>query len=382
MTTRQLSIPIAKTVTGPEEEDAVAAVLRSGWLTQGNETFDFERRVADYCGAEHAVATNSATTALHMAMVMLGVGPGDEVLCPSYTHIATANSIRYTGATPVFVDIRRDTNDIDEALLEQGLTPRTRAIMVVHQVGLPAEMDAINKFGADHGLAVVEDAACALGSTYRGRRVGSLSPMAVFSFHPRKIITTGEGGMLLLTADGEHAELARSLASHGESVLDVDRHRADRPVQEGFPRVGFNYRMTNVQGAIGKVQMGRLESILEARRRLGRRYNELLAPVKGVEPPAVPDHVETNYQSYMVAVTPDSARPRDDVMVELRSAGIATRPGVTAIHHQEVYLGWERQPLPVTDEAVSNRLILPLYPQMTDAEQDEVVDRLAGLVGG
>lgn len=380
--TTTLSIPIAKTVTGPEEEEAVAAVLRSGWLTQGNETFEFERRVADRCGAAHAVATNSATTALHLAMVMIGIGPGDEVLLPSYTHIATANSVRYTGATPVFVDIGRDTNNIDETLLGRGLTPRTKAILVVHQVGLPAEMDAINEFAAAHGLAVIEDAACAIGSTYHGRPVGSLSPMTVFSFHPRKIITTGEGGMLLLTGDAEQAELARSLASHGESVLDVDRHRSDRPVQEGFPLVGFNYRMTNVQGAIGVVQMQRLESILAARRRLGRRYTELLADVKGVEPPAVPAHVETNYQSYMVAITPASARLRDDVMAELRRAGIATRPGVTAIHHQEVYLGWERQPLPVTDEAVGNRLILPLYPQMTDAQQDEVVGRLTELVGG
>lgn len=380
--TTTLSIPIAKTVTGPEEEKAVAAVLRSGWLTQGNETFEFERRVADRCGAAHAVATNSATTALHLAMVMIGVGPGDEVLLPSYTHIATANSVRYTGATPVFVDIGRDTNNIDETLLGGGLTPRTKAILVVHQVGLPAEMDAINDFAAAHGLAVVEDAACAIGSTYHGRPVGSLSPMTVLSFHPRKIITTGEGGMLLLTGDADQAELARSLASHGESVLDVDRHRSDRPVQEGFPRVGFNYRMTNVQGAIGVVQMQRLESILAARRRLGRRYTELLSDVKGVEPPAVPSHVETNYQSYMVAITPASALHRDDVMAELRRAGIATRPGVTAIHQQEVYLGWERQPLPVTDEAVGNRLILPLYPQMTDAEQDEVVGRLTELVGG
>ncbi|MGH9281427.1 MAG: DegT/DnrJ/EryC1/StrS family aminotransferase [Acidimicrobiales bacterium] len=379
--TTTLSIPIAKTVTGPEEEAAVAAVLRSGWLTQGNETFEFERRVAHYCGAAAAVAANSATTALHLAMVMLGIGPGDEVLVPSYTHIATANSVRYTGATPVFVDIRADTNNIDERLLGQALTPRTRAIVVVHQVGLPAEMDDINTVAADHGLAVVEDAACAIGSTYRGRRVGSLSPLTVFSFHPRKIITTGEGGMLL-TGDAEQAELARSLASHGESVLDVDRHGADRPVQEGFSRVGFNYRMTNIQGAIGVVQMDRLDAILADRRRLGRRYSELLGPVPGVEPPVEPEHVETNYQSYLVTITDDAARSRDEVMVELRRAGIATRPGVTAIHHQEVYAGTERAPLPVTDEAVANRLILPLYPQMTGSEQDEVAGRLAELVGG
>jgi perosamine synthetase len=310
---------------------------------------------------------------------MLGLGPGDEVLLPSYTHIATANSVRYTGATPVFVDIRRDTANIDETLLEAAITPRTRAIMAVHQVGVPAEMDAINALADAHGLAVVEDAACAIGSSHRGRPVGSLSPITIFSFHPRKVITTGEGGMLLLH-DAEQAELARSLASHGESVLDVDRHAAAGAVQEGFPRVGFNYRLTNMQGAIGVVQMGRLEAILAARRRLGARYGELLAGVAGVEPPPLPDHVETNFQSYMVRITQASARDRDEVMAALRAAGIATRPGISAIHHQAVYAGTERGPLPVTDEATRTHLILPLYPQMTEAEQDEVVARLTELV--
>jgi dTDP-4-amino-4,6-dideoxygalactose transaminase len=377
--TTSLSIPIAKTFVDEREEQAVAAVLRSGWLTQGGETFAFEQLVAKYCEAPHGIAANSATTALHIAFVMLELGPGDEVLLPSYSHIATANSVRYTGATPVFVDIRADTNNLDEKLLEGAITPRTRAILVVHQVGHPAEMDAIEAVAKRHGLSVVEDAACALGSRYRGRPVGSLSPITVFSFHPRKVITTGEGGMLVLWDDNQ-AELARSLISHGESVLDIDRHSSDRPVQEGFPRLGFNYRLTNLQAAIGVVQMGRLAQILAARRALGERYTRLLGEVPGVEPPVIPGHVETNYQSYLVRITPDAARSRDEVMAELRSAGIATRPGITAIHHQPIYADTARTPLPVTDQASRTHLILPLYPQMTEGEQDEVVGRLTQLV--
>jgi perosamine synthetase len=378
-TRSQIHIPITKPVVGEHEQRLTAEVIESGWLTQGERTFEFERLVADYCGASHAVAANSATTALHVALVLLGLGPGDEVLCPSYTHIATANSIRYTGATPVFVDIREDTFNIDERLLEAMVTDRTRAVLPVHQVGLPAEMDAVKGVAARHGLAVVEDAACALGSTYGGRRVGSLSTLTVFSFHPRKVITTGEGGMLL-TDDGGLAETARSLISHGESVLDVHRHAASKPLQEGFPRVGFNYRLTNVQGALGVAQMSRLDELVDARRRLGRRYNDLLAGTEGVRLPVETEKLGPNYQSYMVRLTSTDAAGRDRVMAGLREAGIASRPGITAIHREPIYRNHVRAALPETESAADSCLILPLYPQMTDSEQDQVVSNLTRLL--
>jgi perosamine synthetase len=376
-----LRIPISRPLTGALEEERLVAVLRSGWLTQGEETFEFERRVARFTGARHAVATNSATTALHVAFVLLGLEPGDEVLLPPYTHVATANAVRYTGATPVLVDIRPDTFNIDERLLEQAVSARTRAVAVVHQVGLPAEMDAISAVAERHGLAVVEDAACALGSVYRGRPIGKISPLTVFSFHPRKIITTGEGGMLV-TDDEVMAEEARSLASHGVSVLDVARHAAKAPLVEDFPRLGFNYRLTNLQGAVGIAQMSRLGDILEARRRLGRRYTELLSSEPGLQPPVEPEGIEPNYQSYMLRVTEESLCERDTIMLQMRSAGIATRPGITAVHRQPIYRELADRPLPETDRAADSCLILPLYSQMTESEQDEVVEQLLRLCRG
>ena len=378
--TTAVRIPISKPLVGELEHERIGRVLDSGWLTQGEETFEFERRVAEYCGARHGVAMNSATTALHVALELIGVGPGDEVIVPSYSHIATANAVAYTGAEPVFADIRARTYNLDETRLEEALSERTRAIVVVHQVGLPADLQAIAAFAGEHGLRVVEDAACALGSTYDGRRIGGHGNLAVLSFHPRKVITTGEGGMVL-TDDPELAESARSLASHGEAVIDVHRHNALRPTTEEFARVGFNYRMTNLQGALGVGQMSRLEEILAARRELGRRYSEAFGRLSGVEVPLEPPGYEPNYQSYMLNVTAAGATPRDRVMLGLRERGIATRPGVTAIHHQPPYrrpAGRER--LQETDKAVEQALILPLYPQMTHAEQDEVIEAFTELV--
>jgi perosamine synthetase len=374
-------IPITKPLVGDAEAARVDAVLRSGWLTQGEETFAFERLVAERVGAAHGVATSSATTALHVGMVLLGVGPGDEVLVPSYTFIATANIVRYVGATPVFVDIRPDTWNIDESKLESALTSRTRAIVPVHQVGMPVEMASVAAFAEDHELAILEDAACAIGSEYRGQPIGGLGNLAVFSFHPRKVVTTGEGGMLL-TDDDETAERARRLASHGEAVIDVHRHNAARPQSEDFAELGFNYRMTNLQGAVGIAQMGRFDEIIERRRRLGARYSQAFADVPGVDPPVEPDGALTNYQSYMVRIGTDSARSRDEVMRGLRESGIATRPGITAIHQQPIYRDAGRLPLPETDRAVEEALILPLFPQMIDAEQDEVIETLRQLVEG
>ncbi len=376
-----IRIPITKPLTGEEEEQAAAAVIRSGWLTQGDQTFEFEKSVAAFVGAAHAVSANSATTALHICCVLAELGAGDEVLMPSYTHIATANSVRYTGATPVFVDIRPDTYNIDERLLEQALTPRTKAVMPVHQVGVPAAMAEIKDFAKTHGLVVIEDAACALGSRYRGTPIGGLGMLAVFSFHPRKLITTGEGGMIV-TNDPGLAELARSLISHGESVLDVVRHSAVATVVEEFPRVGYNYRLSNLQGALGVVQMSRLDAIVARRRELGKRYNQHLAGLPGVVTPVDGGDFEVNYQSYMIRLTKDCPISRDAMMRALREQGIASRPGIMAIHHQPAYRDMVRHPLPETDSAAAECLILPLYPQMTEAEQDAVIEAIAELTGG
>jgi perosamine synthetase len=375
-------IPISRPLVGDDELARIKAVLDSGWLTQGEATFEFERLVASYCGAKHAVAMNSATTALHVALVMSGVAHGDEVIVPSYSHIATANSVFYTGAMPVFVDISRSTYNMDAHTVEDAITDRTRAIVVVHQVGLPVDLQAIGAIARRHGLTLIEDAACALGSGFQGRRIGAHGNVVVFSFHPRKVITTGEGGMIL-TDDPGLASSARSLASHGEAVLDVHRHNAVRPTTEEFARVGFNYRMTNVQGAIGIGQMSRLDEILESRRALAHRYTSRLKGLPGLEVPVEPDGFHANYQSYMVRITPDTGTARDDVMLSLRESGIATRPGITAIHLQPPYrVHADPAMLVETQRAVDEALILPLYPQMTEQEQDEVIDRIVDLVGG
>jgi perosamine synthetase len=375
-------IPITKPVVGELEYQRIGAVLDSGWLTQGDQTSEFEQLVASYCGVANAVAMNSATTALHVALLLQGVGHADEVIVPSYSHIATANAVAYTGATPVFVDIRSDTYNLDESRLAEAVTERTRAIVVVHQVGLPVQLDAVGVIAEQHDLKVLEDAACALGSTFDGRRVGGHGNLAVLSFHPRKVITTGEGGMVL-TDDPALAELARSLASHGEAVLDVHRHNSLRPTTEEFPRLGYNYRMTNIQGAIGVGQMARLDEILERRRDLAHRYTSALEQVKGLQPPVEPQGCGPNYQSYMVRIAPETGTTRDQVMLGLRASGIASRPGITAIHRQPPYSARvDRSKLQETERAVDEALILPLYPQMTEEEQDEVIETLTSLTTG
>jgi dTDP-4-amino-4,6-dideoxygalactose transaminase len=373
------TIPITKPITDAAEERRLLATLRSGWLTQGPETFAFERAVCEQIGAPHAVATNSATTALHIALVLIGVGPGDEVVLQSYTHIATANCVSYCGATPVFVDIRPDTYNLDEEGLEAAITAKTRAIVVVHQFGMPAELNAIDAIAQERGIPLLEDAACALGSSYMGNPVGSGSSFAVFSFHPRKVITTGEGGMLIL-ADGDHARRARSLASHGESVLDVERHSSAAAIVEEYAEVGFNYRLTSLQAAVGIAQLEKLELILASRRRLADRYGELLREIEGVETPVKIEHAESNYQSYAVRIS-GGREERDRLIQEMRDAGIATRPGIPPIHHQPMYRPLVRQPLPQTDAVEASSLLLPLFPTMTEDEQDQVVERISTLVG-
>lgn len=367
----EIRIPITRPLLGQEEVDAAGEAILSGWLTQGRRVAEFERSVATFVGAPEAVATSSCTTALHLALLAAGIGPGDEVICPSFTFIATANAIAYTGARPVFCDIDPRTYNLDPELVEDAITPRTRAIVPVDQIGLAAELPAINEVARRHSLRVVEDAAPSLGSAIRGRRVGSISELTCFSFHPRKSITTGEGGMIT-TADPDLAERLRSLRAHAASSSALARHQSGTTDIEEYPEVGFNYRMTDIQGAIGVAQMRRLDGILAGRRRLARRYQERLAALDGVEVPGEPEGYTHTYQSYCVRV-PSGARDR--AMADLAGAGIATRRGVMAIHLEPAYREAGTR-LPETEAATRDTLLLPLYVGMTDAEQDEVVDAL------
>ena len=264
-------IPIAKPYLGREEAEAARQAVESGWITQGPKVAEFERAVADYCGAAEAVAVSSCTTALHLALLALDIGPDDEVICPSMSFIATANSIRYTGATPVFADVDPRTYNLDPESVEAAITPRTKAVMVVHQIGLPVDLDCFHEIGRRRCVAIVEDAACAIGSRYKGRPIGGHSELVCFSFHPRKVITTGEGGMIT-TNNPQRAARLRLLRQHGMSVPDTVRHAANRVIAEQYVCLGYNYRMTDIQAAIGVEQMKKLDWIVERRRELAARY--------------------------------------------------------------------------------------------------------------
>jgi perosamine synthetase len=366
-------IPITKPVVGAEEVEAAGQAILSGWLSQGPRVQDFERRVATYVGAGEAVATSNCTTALHLALLAAGVRSGDEVICPSFSFIATANAILYAGATPVFVDIDPASYNIDPELIEAAITARTRAIVPVDQIGLAADIPAVRDIARRHGLTVVEDAAPSLGATVGEARVGGLSDFTCFSFHPRKSITTGEGGMIT-TNDPAAAARLRQLRSHGASTSDLARHQAGTTDIEEYAELGYNYRMTDIQAAIGIVQLGRLDGILAERTRLAARYRVLLSEIEDVEPPHEPASYRHTFQSYCVRLP---AGRRSEVMSDLAAEGIASRRGVMAIHLEPLYRVLQPDlSLPETELASANTMLLPLFVGMTDDDQVLVVETL------
>jgi dTDP-4-amino-4,6-dideoxygalactose transaminase len=364
----------------------------SGWVTQGAEVASFEQEFARYVDARHACAVSSGTAALHLALRAVGVTPGGEVITVSHSHIATANSIRYCGARPVFVDIDPATYNIDTRLIEPAITDRTQAILCVHQMGMPCHLPAILDIAHRRSLKVVEDAACAIGSEIvRNRqweRVGKPhGDVACFSFHPRKLVTTGDGGMLT-TRSAELDAKFRLWRQHSMNVPDTVRHTASRVVFEGYAELGYNYRLSDVQAAIGREQLKRLAGVVKRRRLLACRYDRLLATIPGIQTVREPRWARTNWQSYPVRL-PQTAGQRT-IMQFLLDRGIATRRGVMCAHREPAYSaeawGCAAQScacgprccahLPCSEEAQDRTVLLPLFHQMTAVDQDRVVDAL------
>jgi perosamine synthetase len=367
-------IPFSRPYYPGGEAEAVAAVIRSRWVTQGPRVRDFEAAFASRMGADHAVAVSNCTAALHLTLHALGVGAGDEVIVPSLSFVATANVVWQCGGRPVFADVDPVTYNLDPDAAEAAITPRTKAIMPVHQIGLAADMDALTELAGRRGLLLVADAAPAVGARYHGREMGALGSPACFSLHARKVITTGEGGVIT-TDDAALADRLRRLRHHGMDLSDLARSEAHDVIFESYPERGFNQRLTDIQAAIGICQLEALDEILARRRRLAERYTMALAAHPWLETPTVPPGLEHSWQSYAVRLARDAPLDRIGLMRALLAEGIATRRGVAAIHHEAPY-SEQAHDLTNTDAAAAQVLLLPLFPDLTDRDQDRVIASL------
>jgi dTDP-4-amino-4,6-dideoxygalactose transaminase len=366
---------------GAEEIAAVTEVISSGWVAQGPRVAAFEAEFARVQQARFAVATSSCTTALHLALVVAGVGAGDEVVVPSFSFIATANAAVYVGARPVFADVDRVTGNLTAETVAAALTERTRAVIVVDQGGVPVDLDAIRAVTDPRGIVVVEDAACGAGSTYRGRPVGAGAEIAAWSFHPRKIVTTGEGGMIT-TAREDWAERARRLREHAMSVSAAARHASVLAPAEEYLEVGYNYRMTDLQAAVGIVQLGKLPEVVARRREIAATYAKQLADIPGLRSVEDPAWGTCNFQSYWVEVGPEFPLDREGLLAHLAAADISARRGIMAAHRQPAYAGTAHGPLPVTEHLTDTTLILPVFHQLSESDQARVVDALRTAAAG
>lgn len=370
-------INVMQPLLGAEEINAVAEVINSGWVAQGPRVAAFENSFSRRQLADHAVAVSSCTTALHLALVVAGVKPGEDVVVPSFSFIATANVTVYVGARPVFADVDRVTGTLTAESVEAALTPSTTAVIVVDQGGVPVDLDAIRAVCDPRGIVVVQDAACGAGSTYRGRPVGAGAEVAAWSFHPRKIITTGEGG-LITTSRGDWASRARRLREHAMSASAANRHASVLAPQEQYLEVGFNYRMTDMQAAVGLVQLDRLDGVVTRRREIAAEYAKAINDLAGLRMVADPAWGTTNFQSCWVEVGPEYGSDRDGLLIAFAEADISARRGIMAAHRQPAFSQRDTGDLalPNTEHLTDSTLILPLYHQMSESEQARVIDVL------
>ncbi len=377
----RLPIPLSKPFLGESELRAVEQVLQSGWVSQGPRVKEFESAFSQYTGARYAVAVSNCTTALHLALLVAGVRPGDEVICPSLSFIATANAISYLGARPVFCDVERKTFNLDVECARNLVGKKTRAILLVHQMGLPARINEFKNLCDEKGLKLVEDAACALGSVYEGQQVGGQSDLACFSFHPRKIITTGEGGMIT-TSRLDYFERLSSLRQHSMSHDAYSRHVSGDIARERYSEIGFNYRLTDIQAAMGIAQLAKMDLILSRRKHLAELYFSFFKACSFLEIPDPLVHATSNYQSYWIYLRGPCVSRRNDVMAALLKRGVSSRFGIMTAHREIPYMQLgSKDGLPVSEDLSDNSILLPLFPEMTDGDAEYVATSVLEILG-
>lgn len=378
------NIAISLPATGEEEWQATREPLMSGWLTQGPKVAEFERQFAERHAVPHALATTSCTTALHLILAGMGIGPGDEVIVPAFTWVATANVVLYCGATPVLADVDRDTCNIDSADIASRITSRTRAVIAVHLFGLCADMHALRAVVPAH-IPIIEDAACAAGAAYRGVPAGGLGEAAAFSFHPRKSITTGEGGMVT-THNTALAQRMDQLRNHGASISEEQRHRGPRPyLLAEFNLMGFNYRMTDLQGAVGTVQLRKLDRYIDERDAMAQSYMRELGALPWLRMPRTPADGKHAWQAFVTYVNPENAPlDRNALMEQLQERGIATRPGTHAVHMLGYYrerFGYQPDDYPGARDCDRNTMAIPLHNRMSMEDLLYVANTLKEIAG-
>jgi dTDP-4-amino-4,6-dideoxygalactose transaminase len=372
-------IPIAKPYLTEEEAKAAYDTILTGWITQGPRVKEFEEKFAAYTGAKYAVAVSNCTTALHLAMIVAGVGPGDEVICPSMSYIATANCIKYNGAKPVFAEINPDNYNIDLADTEKKITSKTKAILIVHQIGMPVDIDAFTKLADKYGLKLIEDAACAAGSAYKGKKIGSHSELVCFSLHPRKVITTGDGGFITTNRE-DYYERMKLLRQHGMSVNDRVRHESSKIIFEDHVELAYNYRMTDIQASVGIKQLEKLDWIVGERRKIANAYNEAFKYIDCFQLPIEKEGYFSNYQSYSVLLKENSPIARNELMQQLLDMGIASRRGIMTSHRETAYkTEYAGLSLPVSEHVSDNSIILPLYVPMSQDDITTVIDGIRSI---
>jgi perosamine synthetase len=373
-------IPIAKPYLTKKEAKAAYDTILTGWITQGPRVAEFEQKFAAYTGAKYAVAVSNCTTALHLAMIVAGVGPGDEVICPSMSYIATANCIKYVGARPVFAEINPANYNLDIKDVEKKINEKTKAILLVHQIGMPADIDQFKELAAKHKLHLIEDAACAAGSSYNGSKIGSHSDLVCFSFHPRKVISTGDGGMITTNNEAYYNRM-KLLRQHGMSVNDRARHESSKIIFEDHLEVGYNYRLTDIQAAVGIQQLEKIDWIVGKRRKIAKRYHKAFKRIDCIQLPTEKKGYFSNYQSYSIYLKDNCPHSRNDIMQKMLDAGISTRRGIMTTHRETAYKEeCAGLSLPVSEKACDRSIILPLFVPMKDEDIDKVIETFTSIL--